>query len=147
MSLAKYAAVVSFRMSFSFFSRTFSARSRALLHLFRRDHLDSSTIRPADRAALTQFRSVCAISPNSLAAALAVIPSLTRVTASSLELSGIYLLRYFHFVFPFMVTAIVQHHWKTKVRGKLISRLWLMLHSSSVCALCNARKQWLSYTV
>lgn len=40
-------------------------------------------------AALTQFRSVCAISPNSLAAAPAVSPSLTRVTASALN-SAVY---------------------------------------------------------
>ena len=78
-----------FRMSFSRFSRTLSARSR-----------DSSicsgvtTLAPAPlslpaAAALIQFRHVCSTSPNSLAAAQAVSPSLTRVTASSLN-SAVY---------------------------------------------------------
>ena len=105
-------------MSFSRVSRTFSARSR-----------DSSicsgvtTFAPAPlsvpaAAALTQFRSVCSTSPNSLAAAPAVSPSLTRVTANLLN-SDVYCCFGICIVSPFMVTAIIRPPWKTKFRGKL----------------------------
>ena len=119
VSLAKY-AVAFFKISFSLFSRTFSARSR--------DHSICSgvtTLTPAPlsvpaAAALTQFRSVCSISPNSLAAALAVSQSLTRVTANFLN-SDVYCCFGIFVVSPFMVTAIIRHPSKTKFRGKLSS--------------------------
>lgn len=47
-------------------------------------------------AALTQFRSVCSTSPNSLAAAPAVSPSLTCETANFFKLGCVLLLRYLH---------------------------------------------------
>ena len=117
MSRATY-AVAFFRMSFARFSRMFSARSR-----------DSSLcagvtpVAPAPwsvpaAAAVTQFRSVWSLSPNSLAAAPAVSPSLTRVTANFLN-SAVYACFGIFIVSPFMVTAIIRHPWKTKYRGKL----------------------------
>jgi len=122
VSLAKY-AVAFVRISFSRFSRTFSARSR-----------DSSicsgvtTVAPAPlsvppAAALPQFRRVCSTSPNSLAAAPAVNPSLTRFTANSLN-SIVYCCFGIFIVLPFMVIAMIRHSWKTKFRGKLRAECW-----------------------
>ena len=117
MSLATY-AVACLRMSFSRLSRTFSARSRD-----RAIYSSLTTVAPAPlilpaAAALTQFRSVCSISPNSLAAAPAVIPSLTRVTAISLN-SAVYGCLGICIVLSFMVTVMIRHPWKTNCRGKL----------------------------
>ena len=117
MSLAKY-AVAFFRISFSRFSRTFSARSRD-----RSICSGVTTVAPAPwnvpaAAALTQFRSVYSTNPNSLAAAPAVSPSLTRVTAKSLN-SVVYCCFGIFSVLPFMVTAMIRHPWKTKFQGKL----------------------------
>ena len=62
------------------------------------------------------------LGPNSLAAAPAVRPSLTRVTAKSLN-SVVYGCFGNFIVLPFMVTASIRHPWKTKFRGKLIRLL------------------------
>ena len=69
-------------------------------------------------AALTQFRRVCSTNPNSLAAAPAVNPSLTRFTVKSLN-SIVYCYFGIFIGLPFMVTAMIRHPWKTKFRGNL----------------------------
>ena len=117
VSLAKH-AVAFFRMSFSRFSRTFSARSRENSLCSGVTTLAPTPLRVPAAAALTQFRHVCSTSPNSLAAAPAVSPSLTRVTANFLH-SEVYGCFGIFLVSPFMVTAIIRHPWKTKYRGKL----------------------------
>ena len=105
-------------MSFSRFSRTFSARSRENSICSDVTTLAPAPLRMPAAAALTQFRSVCSTSPNSLAAAPAVSPSLTRVTANFLN-SEVYCCFGIFIVSPFMVTAMIRHPWKTKFRGKL----------------------------
>ncbi len=72
----------------------------------------------AAAAAWTQFRQVCSTHPNSLAAAPAVSPSLTRFTAKSLNSAVSSCLGIF-IVLPFMVTARRRHPWATKFRGNL----------------------------
>ena len=117
MSLATY-AVAFFRMSFSCFSRTFSVRSRNSSNCAGVTTVAPAPWRVPAAAALPSFRSVCSTNSNSLAAAPAVSPSLTHVTAKSLN-SVVYCCFGIFTVIPFMVTAIIRHPWKTKFQGKL----------------------------
>ena len=117
VSLAKY-AVAFFRMSFARFSRTCSARSRDRSICAGVPPCAPAPVSLPTAAALTQFRHVCSTRPNSLAAAPAVSPSFTRVTASSLN-SVVYACFGIFILSPLMVTAIIRHPWKTKFRGKL----------------------------
>ena len=69
-----------FRILFSRISRTFSARSRGSSICSGLTPVAPAPLSVPAAAALTHFRSGCSISPNSLAAAPAASPSLTRVT-------------------------------------------------------------------
>ena len=84
VSFAKYAATF-FMISFSRLSRTFSARNRESSICSGVTTLAPAPLSLPAAAALTQLRSVCSIKPKSLATAPAVWPSLTRLTASSLN--------------------------------------------------------------
>jgi len=116
-SLAKY-AVAFRRMSFSRFSRAFSAR--------RPDSSICSGVTFAAPAPLslpasncfTQLRSVCSTKPISLATAPTLLPSLTRLTACYLS-SAVYSRFGIFCIFVSSVTDSLRHPWKTKFQGNL----------------------------
>jgi hypothetical protein len=115
VSLATYATAWS-RISYSRFSRTRSARilERALCSGVT--ILTGAPLRVPASAALIPLRSLCSLRSSSLATAPVDCPSHTHVTAYSLNVVvsggfGIFL------AFPYMITSMVRHPWKTKFRG------------------------------
>ena len=109
-----------FRISFLRFSRTFSAHRRENSICFDVTTLAPTPLGVPAAAALTQFRNVYSTSPNSLAAAPAVSPSLTCVTVNFLN-SEVYCCLGICIVSSFMVTAMIRHPWKRKFWRKLTS--------------------------
>ena len=125
-SFAKYASAF-FMISFSRLSRTFSARSLESSICSADTVLLAKPVSAPRAAAPAQLRSVCSFMPSSLAADENDCPSLTRLTASSLN-SSVYDCRgIFIANFPSNDVNNRSPRWKTKYQGKLNCRYFLVI--------------------
>ena len=117
-SFAKYAAAF-FMISFSRLSLTFSARNRESSICSSETGLVEEPLSAPRAAALDQLRNVCSLIPSSLATAENDCPSLTRLTANSLN-SRVYDWRgIFMANLPLSDVNNMSPLWKTKYQGKL----------------------------
>ena len=106
-------------ISFSRFSRATSDRSRDNSIASGVTTLPPAPLSLPAAAALIQLRRVWPLRHSSFAAAAIVCPSLTRLTASSLN-SAVYACLGIFFISSLSkVTSILRHLWKAKFRGKL----------------------------
>lgn len=117
-SFAKYAAAF-FMISFSRLSLTFSARNRESSICSSVTGLVDEPVNAPRAEALDQLRNVCSLMPSSLATAEYDCPSLTRLTASSLnckvyDCRGIFIAH-----LPSSDVNNMSPLWKTKYQGKL----------------------------
>src|SRR5471032_178206 len=117
-SRAKYAAAF-FMISFSRVRRATSERSRDSSIASGVTTLQPAPVSLPAAAALIQLRRLWLLRPSSFAASVIVCPSLTRLTASSLN-SAVYACFGIFFISSLSkVTSILRHLWKAKFRGKL----------------------------